>query len=129
MRLARLPRTNEGENVASDDELVKLLTSIDRRLALLTASQDRDLRQALRNELLRTPARITMFEGLDGVRGSGELAKLGKVGDRAAQLFVKELQDLGLVHVVSGGGQGKTLIVERDESAIIDWYLQRNASG
>jgi len=41
---------------------------------------------------------------------------------------VKELQDLGLVRVVSGGGQGKTLIVERDEAGIIDWYLQRNAN-
>jgi hypothetical protein len=114
--------------VANEDELVRLLTSIDRRLALLTASQDRDLRQTLRNELLRTPARIAMFEGLDGERGSGELAKLGGVGDRAAQLFVKELQDLGLIRVVSGGGQGKTLIVERDEAAIIDWYLQRNVN-
>jgi hypothetical protein len=114
--------------VANEDELVRLLTSIDRRLALLTASQDRDLRQTLRNELLRTPARIAMFEGLDGERGSSELAKLGGVGDRAAQLFMKELQDLGLVRVVSGGGQGKTLIVERDEAAIIDWYLQRNAN-
>jgi hypothetical protein len=113
--------------MANDDDLVRLLTSIDRRLALLTASQDRDLRQTLRSELLRTPARIAMFDGLDGERGSGELAKLGGVGDRAAQLFVKELQDLGLVRVVSGGGQGKTLIVERDEAAIIDWYLQRNA--
>ncbi len=114
--------------MANDDELVRLLTSIDRRLALLSASQDRDLRQALRTDLLRTPARIAMFEALDGTRGSGELGNVAGVSERAAQLFVKELQDLGLVQVVSGGGQGKTLIVKRDEAAIIDWYLQRNAS-
>jgi hypothetical protein len=114
--------------VASDDELVRLLKSIDRRLALLTASEDRELRQAVRTELLRTPARTAMFEGIDGVRGSGELAKRGEVSDRAAQLFVKELQELGLVRPVPGGA-GRTVIVEHDEAAIIDWYLQRNASG
>jgi hypothetical protein len=104
------------------------LTSIDRRLALLSATQDADLRRALQLELLRTPARIAMFEGLDGKRGSGELAKLAGVSGRAAQLFVNEPQDLRLVRVVSGGGQGKTLIVERDEAAIVDWYLRRNAN-
>jgi hypothetical protein len=50
------------------------------------------------------------------------------VSDRAAQLFVKELQELGLVRPVPGGA-GRTVIVDRDEAAIIDWYLQRNASG
>jgi hypothetical protein len=112
--------------VPNDDELVRLLTSIDRRLALLTASQDRDLRQVLRTELLRTPARIAMFDGIDGVRGSSELATLGGVSERAAQLFVRELQELGLVRPVPGA-TGRTVIVERDEAAIIDWYLGRGA--
>jgi hypothetical protein len=40
----------------------------------------------------------------------------------------KEMTGLGLVRVLSGGGQGKTLIVERDEAAIIDWYLARGRS-
>jgi hypothetical protein len=113
--------------VANDDALVRLLVSIDRRLALLTASQERDLRTTLRDRLLRTPARIAMFEGIDGQRGSGELAKLGKVGERAAQLFVKELLDLGLVREVPGGA-GRTVIVERDEAALVDWYLQQSAT-
>jgi hypothetical protein len=112
--------------VAKDDDLVRLLSSIDRRLALLTACQDRDLRQALKAELLRTPARNAMFEGIDGARGSGELAKLGAVSDRAAQLFVKELLGLGLVRPVTGS-DGRTVIVERHAAAITDWYLQRNA--
>lgn len=112
----------------NDDELVRLLASIDRRLALLTASQDRDLRGALKTDLLRTEARIAMFEGIDGQRGSGELSKLGDVSERAAQLFVKELLDLGLVRPVSGN-VGRSVIVERDDAAIIDWYLQRNSSG
>jgi hypothetical protein len=111
--------------VANDDELTRLLASIDRRLALLTAAQDRDLREALRTEVLRTPARIAMFESIDGTRGSGELAELGNVSGRAAQLFVKELLDLGLVRPAATSA-GRTVIVERDESAIIDWYLQRN---
>jgi hypothetical protein len=114
--------------VANDDELVRLLASIDRRLALLTASQEHDLRATLRDELLRTPARIAMFEGIDGQRGSGELAKLGKVSERAAQLFVKELLGLGLVREVPGSA-GRTVIVERDDGALVDWYLQqRNAT-
>jgi hypothetical protein len=111
--------------VVADDEVLRLLASVDRRLALLTASQDRELRETLKAELLRTPARIAMFDGLDGERGSAELATLGNVSERAAQLFVKELQELGLVRVVSGGGQGRTLIVERDEAGIIDWFLTR----
>ena len=97
------------------------------RLRLLAAPQDRDLRQALKTELLRTEARIAMFEGIDGERGSPALAKMGNVSDRTAQLFIKELLDLGLVTANESGGRG--VIVERDEAAIIDWYLQRNASG
>jgi hypothetical protein len=27
------------------------------------------------------------------------------------------------------GSAGRTVIVERDEAAIIDWYLQRNVHG
>jgi hypothetical protein len=114
--------------VANDDQIVRLLESIDRRLALLTATQDRDLRQTLRTELLRTPARIAMFEGIDGERGSGELSKLGNVSERAAQLFVRELLDLSLVRSVPDKSVGRTVIAERDEAAIIDWYLQRDAS-
>jgi hypothetical protein len=114
--------------VASDDEVVTLLRSINRRLALLTASQDRDVRLALRDELLRTPARIAMFDGIDGVRTSPELAKVAKVSDRAAQLFVKELLGLGIVRPVPGSG-GRTVIVERDEDAIIRWHVERTSPG
>jgi hypothetical protein len=113
--------------VANDDELVRLLTSIDRRLALLTASEERDLRQALRSEILRTSAQVAMFEGIDGVRGSGELGKLGEVGERSAQLFIKELQELGFVRPVAGSA-GRAVIVERDEAEIIRWYLAKKAS-
>jgi Fic family protein len=113
--------------VASDDELLMLLRSIDRRLALLTASQDRDVRMSLRKELLRTTARIAMFEGIDGVRTSPELAKIAKVSDRTAQLFVKELLDLGIVRPVPGAS-GRTVIVERDEAGIIQWHIERTAS-
>jgi hypothetical protein len=113
--------------VANDDELVRLLSSIDRRLALLTASEERDLRKALTDELLRTPARIAMFQGIDGSRGSNELAKLGGVSERAAQLFVKELLELGLVRPVATAGGGRTVIVERDDAAVTAWYLEKSA--
>lgn len=112
--------------MASDDEFVRLLRSIDRRLALLSASQERDLRQALTTDLLRTPARIAMFDGIDGQRGGAELGRLGKVSERAGQLFIKELLDLGLVRSVNEGG-GR-VIAERDEAGILNWYLQRGDS-
>jgi hypothetical protein len=113
--------------VEPDDELVALLQLIDRRLALLTATHDRDLRAALRTDLLRTPARIAMFEGINGERGSGELSKLARGSERSAQEFVKELLGLGLVRAAPGSA-GRSVIVERDEDAIIEWYLQRNAA-
>lgn len=107
-----------------DNETLRLLRSIDRRLALLTGPQERDFRVRLVTDLLRTPARTAMFDAIDGKRGSPELADAAKVSDRAAQLFVKELLDLGLVSVVSGT-TGRGFIVDRDEEAILRWYLQR----
>jgi hypothetical protein len=106
-----------------DDRVGRLLASIDRRLALLTAPQERELRQAIVIGLLRTPARIAMFYGIDGERGSPELAKLASVSERAAQLFIKELLEMGIVRQANTGGRG--LIVERDEDAMVQWYLQR----
>ncbi len=109
-----------------DDKVLRLLASIDRRLALLTGPQERELRQALVDDLLRTPARIAMFDGIDGRRGSPELAKLASVTDRAAQLFIKEIVEMGMVRVANTGGRG--LIVERDEDAMVQWYQQARVS-
>lgn len=108
-------------------QTLRLLRSIDRRLALLTGPQDRDLRTKLVADLLRTPARTAMFDAIDGKRGSPDLADAAKVSDRAAQLFVKELLDLGLVAVV-GGTTGRGFVVERDDDAIVRWYLERTAN-
>jgi hypothetical protein len=113
--------------VEPDDSVIKLLASIDRRLALLTAPQERALRETLKEELLPTPSRVAMFEGINGERGSGELSKLGQVGERSAQLFVKELLELGLVRPASTSA-GKAVIVEHDDAAILDWYLRRGTA-
>jgi hypothetical protein len=110
--------------VKNDDALVALLTSIDRRLALLSAREEGELRRALATDILKTESRIAMFDGIDGVRGSGELGKLGGVGERSAQLFVKELLELGLVREVPNS-VGRTVIVEKDDGAIVRWYLAR----
>jgi hypothetical protein len=116
---------NEGESVANnEDALVALLTSIDRRLALLTVREERDLRRALDAEVLKADSRIAMFNGIDGVRGSGELGKLGGVGERSAQLFIKELLGLGLVLEVPNGA--RAVIVEKDHGGILNWYLSRS---
>lgn len=105
-----------------DDEMIRLLASIDRRLALLTGPQEAELRRTLVDNLLRTPARIAMFEAVDGQRGSAELAKRAKASERAAQLFIKELLEIGIVRP-STTGSGRGSIVERDEDAIVQWYL------
>lgn len=108
---------------SNDDALVALLSSIDRRLALLTVREERELRRALEAEVLTTASRLAMFDGIDGKRGSGELGKLGGVGDRSAQLFIKELLALGLVREVSDSG--RSVIVEKNDDGVVRWYLSR----
>lgn len=110
--------------MTDDDPTLRLLRSIDRRLALLTGAEERKLRAKLRAELLRTPARLSMFDAIDGRTGSPDLAKAAGVTDRAAQLFVKELLDLGLVEVAPGT-TGRGVFVARNEDAIVRWYLDR----
>jgi len=109
--------------VPDDERTLRLLASIDRRLALLSAGQERDMRQALHTEL-RSDARVKMFELIDGTRTSQELARAANVTERAAQLFVKELMETGLARD-TGRGSGRAVIVERDEDAIVRWYIGR----
>ena len=108
--------------MTDNDQTIRLLHSIDRRLALLTGAEERKLRAKLRAELLRTSARMSMFDSIDGRAGSPELAKAAGVTDRAAQLFVKELLGLGLVEVAPEA-TGRGVIVARNEDAIVLWYL------
>jgi hypothetical protein len=108
----------------NDGALVAILTSIDRRLALMSVREEVELRRALATDILKTESRIAMFDGIDGERGSGDLGKLGGVGERSAQLFVKELLELGLLREVPNTG-GRTVIVEKDDAAILKWYLAR----
>lgn len=107
-----------------DETLLAVLRSIDRRLALLTGPQERDLRRTLIADLLKTQARVKMFDGINGQRGTADLVKLASVSDRAVQQFVKELTELGLVRPVDGGDR-RGVVVERDDDAIVQWYLQR----
>lgn len=113
-----------SEPATEGSETIRLLRSIDRRLALLTGEEERRLRSRLRTDLLRTAAKVAMFDAIDGRRGSPELAKTAGVTDRAAQLFVKELLELGLVDTVQGTG-GRGVIVAPNEDGIVRWYLDR----
>jgi phage terminase Nu1 subunit (DNA packaging protein) len=65
-----------------------------------------------------------MWDAIDGQAGSPELAKIAKVSDRAAQMFVKDLLDAGLVGTVA---TGRGTVVARDDDAIVQWYLKRPA--
>jgi hypothetical protein len=109
----------------NDPEVLSVLRSIDRRLALLTGKEERDMRRALLDEVLTTPARVAMWDAIDGKIGSPELSKLAKVSDRAAQLFVKDLLDAGLVRPVTGV---RGTVAEKDEDAIVRWYVGRVAT-
>ena len=113
--------------MTEDRETLRLLRSIDRRLALLTGPQERQLRARLTSDLLRTSARVAMFNAIDGHNSSPELGKAGGVTDRAAQLFVKELLDAGLVEPVDED-TGRSIIVNRNEDAIVRWYLAHSGS-
>jgi hypothetical protein len=106
------------------DELA-VLRSIDRRLALLTGKEERDVRRALIADVLTTPARVAMWDAIDGKIGSPDLAKLAKVSERAAQLFAKDLLDAGLVTTVTGA---RGNVVEKDQDAVVQWYLRRAAA-
>jgi hypothetical protein len=108
----------------TDTDSVRLLRSIDRRLALLSGAENRRMRAKLVSDLLRAPGRTAMFDAIDGKKPSPDLALAAKVTDRAAQLFVKELLDLGLVKIVPDA-PARGIVVERDEDALVDWYLQR----
>lgn len=112
--------------MANNEEMLDVLRSIDRRLALLTGPQERDLRRRLETSVLRTTSRSSMFDAIDGTAGSPELASAAGVSDRAAQLFVKDLLDLGLVRVV-GGTTGRGFLVAKDADAIVRWYLRAEA--
>lgn len=107
-----------------DNDIVELLRSIDRRLSLLTASQERDLREWLVAEVLRTEARTLMYDAVDGRRGSPEIARAAGVTERAAQMFVKDMLDSGMLRVVDGAS-GRGILVEKDYRALVDLYLQR----
>jgi len=106
------------------DDLLAVLKSIDRRLALLTGPQERALREALVADVLNTEPRQRMFYAIDGMLGNPELADVGGVTPRATQNFVNQLLELGLVRSV---GTGREMIVERDQDGIVQWFLRRPA--
>jgi hypothetical protein len=103
-------------------EVLRLLRSIDSRLALIAAPQEADLRGRLGSEVLRAGGRQAMWDAIDGVRTSNELAKAAGVGDRFAQMFVSELLALGIVQRVERESR-KGTVVEKDRIGLVQWYL------
>jgi hypothetical protein len=103
-------------------DLLSVLRSIDRRLALLTGKEERDVRRALIADVLTTPARVAMWDSIDGKRGSPELSKAAKVTERAAQIFVNDLLAAGLVRSVPAS---RGTVVAKDDDAIVQWFLRR----
>jgi hypothetical protein len=117
---------NDGGRTGVDDAMLRLLTSIDRRLALLTAPQERDMRRRLVDEVLRAGGRQAMWDAIDGRKTSNDLASAAGVSSRFAQLFVNELLDMGLVRKVARE-LGRGTVVERDGPGLVEWYVTRTA--
>jgi hypothetical protein len=103
-------------------EMLRLLRSIDSRLALLTAPEEAALRERLATEVLRAGGRQAMWDAIDGNRTSHELSKEAGVSDRFAQMFVNELLAEGLVRRVEREG-GRGTVVEKDRIGLVQWYL------
>ena len=103
-------------------ELLRLLRSIDSRLALIAAPQETELHGRLTSEVLRAGGRQAMWDAIDGVRTSNDLAMAAKVSDRFAQMFVNELLALGLVRRVERAST-KGTVVEKDRIGLVQWYL------
>ena len=104
--------------------ILDILRSIDRRLAILTATESSRLEDALAERVLRTEARVAMFRAIDGHRNAHELAQAGGVSTRAGQSFVKEILGTGLASVVPNT-KGREVIIARDEDAIVRWYVDQ----
>jgi hypothetical protein len=110
-----------------DDDVVRLLTSIDRRLALLTATQERDLRRAFEEEILKTPQRVALWALVDGRRAAPDIVKETGGNLRVTQRFVKEMLDAGFLKDTKTG-TGPAVIAEHDEDAILRWFVTREVA-
>lgn len=111
--------------MTQDDLGLRILASIDRRLALLTATHERDLRRAFSSEMLRTESRTKMWAAINGERATPEIAKEAGSNLRVTQIFVKEMLEAGFVKDTETG-VGRAVIVDRDDEAIIRWYATRD---
>ena len=109
-----------------DDRGLQLLASIDRRLALLTVTHERDLRDAFDAQVLRSEGRQKMWEKINGQRSTPEISKEAGSNLRVTQIFIKEMLDAGFVKDTQTG-VGRALVVDRDEEAILRWYVTRDA--
>jgi hypothetical protein len=107
-----------------DDKVLELLRSIDRRLALLTGPQERAIRAALLQEVINSEPRQRIFDAIDGIKGTSDLATIGGLSSRGTLNFVYQLVELGLVRSV---GTGREVVVARDEDGTVQWYLHWEA--
>lgn len=99
------------------DEMVSILRSIDRRLALLTLDRERDLWTRFERDLLRTASRTAMWNAIDGATPTSGIANAAGVSERLAQMFLKELRESGLVSETPD-----ERLVEQDADGIVRWY-------
>lgn len=110
--------------MSDDDEVLRMLISIDRRLALLTATHARDLRKALEEDVLKTANRIEIWDNINGRRAAPDIVKETGGNLRVTQKFVKELLDAGFIRDTNTGA-GTAVVAEHDDEAILRWYVDR----
>lgn len=113
--------------MAEDEDVVLLLTSIDRRMALLTATQERDMRRAFEDEVLKTPQRVALWAQINGRKAAPDIVKETGGNLRVTQRFVKEMLDAGFLKDTKTGA-GSAVVAEHDEDAILHWFVARAGS-
>lgn len=88
----------------SEEEILLELKKISSYLAILSLDSTTKLIHGLKKaDVLTTKQRVDMFLLIDGERTTQEIAKKAKIGERGAQLFIKELAEKQLVQLQKKG--------------------------
>lgn len=88
----------------SEEEILLELKKISSYLAVLSLDATTKLIDGLKKaNVLTTKQRVDMFLLIDGERTTQEISKKAKIGERGAQLFIKELAEKQLVQLQREG--------------------------
>lgn len=94
----------EDNSMELKKNILNELKKISSYLAILSLDSTTKLIHGLKKaDVLTTKQRVDMFLLIDGERTTQEIAKKAKIGERGAQLFIKELFEKQLVQLQKKG--------------------------